>query len=174
MDALDFQRHAEALIATLSSPAQQDAHQVEQRRAISASYYALFHILAGAGAQLISPADAVLRNQVTRAFSHTAIRRVCDAYARSSKQPFPQALASLNRGSADPRLVNVAAAFALLQDARHLADYDMLAIFVLSDTLELVEAARSALNDFQAVQSDLNTHVFLTALLLSDKWTRRG
>ena len=174
MDALDFQHHAENLVAALGNPPQPGPNQVGQRRAISASYYALFHMLAGAGAQLVAPTDAVLRNQVARAFSHTVTRKVCDACERSPKQPFPQALSHLNRGTADLRLVNVAATFALLQDARHLADYDMLAVFVLVDTVELIEAARSALDDFQAIRPDPDTQVFLTALLLSHKWTRRG
>ncbi len=102
------------------------------------------------------------------------MRKVCDASARSPDRPFPLALAYLNRGAADPRLTNVAAIFGLLQDARHLADYDLLTFFVLADTLELVEAASLALDDFQAIQSAPGTHIFLTALLLADRWTRRG
>lgn len=174
MDPGDLQRHAVALVAQPSDPTQQGPSRIERRRAVSSSYYAPFHTPARAGARAVAPADAVLHNQVARAFSHTAMRKVCDAYARSPDRPFPQALAHLNRGTADPSLTNVAASFGLLQDARHLADYDLLTFFVLADTLELVEAASLALDDFQAIQSAPGTDIFLTALLLSDRWTRRG
>ena len=141
---------------------------------MSSSYYALFHMLASADARLVAPTDAVLHNQVARAFSHTAVGKVCDAYARSPDRPFPQALSHLIRGVSDLRLTNVAVTFALLQDAWHLADYDLLTFFVLADSVELAEAAGLALDDFQAVEADAGTRIFLTALLLSDKWTRRG
>ena len=39
---------------------------------------------------------------------------------------------------------------------------------------DLVRLAETALADFDAVQSFPETTVFLAALLLADRWTRRG
>ena len=142
---------------------------------MSAAYYALFHALTVAGAQSIAQGNSPLQSQVARAFNHTAMRKVCDAYVRSPARPFQQpGLGHLNPAAPDLRLSGIAGAFAELQEARHAADYDLTYIVNLSDARLLVDLADAALTDFAAIQTLPETQVFLTALLLADRWTRRG
>ena len=171
MTAADLLQHAKRLIAPpVAAPVDTDL-----RRAVSAAYYALFHALTTAGAQLVAGGNNALQNQVARAFNHTAMRKVCDAYVRSPDRPFQQpSLASLNPTAPNLRLSSVAAAFAELQEARHAADYDLTYSIGILDAALLVGLANAALLELAAIQSLPETQVFLTALLLSDKWTRRG
>ena len=170
MNAADLVQHARRLIAPpAAAPAEADL-----RRAVSAAYYAVFHALTVAGAQSVAGGNVPLQSQVARAFNHTAMRKVCDAYVRSPARPFQQpGLGHLNPAAPDLRLSGVAASFAELQEARHAADYDLTYAVSLSDARLLVDLADAALADLAAVQPFPDTQVFLTALL-ADRWTRRG
>jgi len=85
-----------------------DEHTTSQaniRRAISASYYAVFHLLSAAVAEQVSPdLPAGLRECTQRALSHS------------------QMFVLPNPISAE--LASVASDFQELQEARHAADYD--------------------------------------------------
>lgn len=68
----------------------------------------------------------------------------------------------------------IAVTFAELQDARHAADNEMSASYEFQFAAQLVNLAATALEDFDAVQHLPETTVFLIALPLADRWTRRG
>ena len=170
----DWIAHARTLVAPGSDAAAAGPSQIELRRAVSAADYGLFHTLALAGSGIYAAGGERLRFQVTRAFSHTAMRKVCAAYVRSPAKPFTAGLEHLNRRPPSPELIVVAQAFELLQEGRYTADYDLLAVFELEDVAELVAASAKAAQAFQAVRTMPDTVVFLTALLLADRWTRRG
>jgi len=174
VNASDLQAHAHELIAYPTSNPTPNPSEVRLRRASSASYYALFHTLTASGSRMFSSGGDALKNQVTRAYNHAAMRKVCDAYVRSPNNPFPPLLAQLNPGAPDTRLINVARTFARLQDARHLADYDLASPISYSEVVALVAATDAALTDFQAIEALPETTIFPTALLLADRWTRRG
>ena len=123
---------------------------------------------------MFSSGGDALKNQVTCAYNHTAMRQVCDAYVRSPNTPFPPPLAQLNPGAPDNRLTNVARTSTRLQNARHLADDDLAAPISYFEVVALVTATDAALTDFQAVEPQPETTILLTALLLADRWTRRG
>ena len=172
MKADDLLEHARRLIAP---PAEVSTDEADLRRAASAAYYAVFHALTTAGAQSVAAGNIPLQNQVARAFSHTAMRKVCDAYARSPARPFQQpGLAHLNPATPNLHLSGIAEAFAELQEARYAADYDLTYTIGTLDAALLVGLADAALVELAVVQFLPDTQVFLTALLLSDKWTRRG
>lgn len=102
------------------------------------------------------------------------MRKVCDAYVRSPLSPFPSGLEHLSSRPPSPQLTEIARAFALLQEGRYTADYDLRAVIEIEDTAQLVRLAESAYADFEAVKTLPEATVFLTALLLADRWTRRG
>lgn len=172
--AAELVRHARELIGGQYGPPGSASDEVVLRRALSSAYYGLFHRLTTAGSMPFAAGGKPLRFQAARAFSHAAMRKVCDAYVRSPARPFPPGLESLSPSPPDKRLNEVALAFTRLQEGRHLADYDLLAVIEAAYTSELVSIAETALADFDAIQSLPETTVFLTALLLSDRWTRRG
>ena len=172
--AADLIRHARTLITEVSAQPASVPDDVIARRALSSAYYGLFHRLTTAGATPFAPGGDALRFQAARAFSHAAMRKVCDAYVRSPERPFPPSLEQLNPSKPDPRLTRVASTFALLQEGRYSADYDLSAAIQTAYAARLVSLAETALADFDAIQSLSETTTFLAALLLADRWTRRG
>ncbi len=138
--------------------------QASLRRAVSAAYYALFHMLAAEGAQRFVPAEpTLLRAQVRRTYVHANMRNVCRRFSRL--QP-SDALAPLLTLPIDAELVSVAEAFVALQEARHEADYDFTTTFNKIDVLQRVQYARAAVANWRAIRSSPNATVFLVALLL--------
>ena len=172
--ATELVRHARELIGGQYGPPGDAPDETALRRALSSAYYGLFHRLTTAGSMPFTAGGEPLRFQATRAFSHTAMRKVCDAYVRSSARPFPTGLEKLSLNPPDRRLIGIALAFARLQESRHLADYDFSVVIEPPYAADLVRLAETALADFDAIQSLPETTVFLAALLLADRWTRRG
>lgn len=171
MNAADLLQHARRLIA----PPNAAPTEADLPCAVSAAYYALFHALTTAGAQSVAPGNRPLQNQVTRAFNHTAMRKVCDAYVQTPARPYQQpALANLNPAAPNLRLSGIAEGFAELQEARHAADYNLMQRVKIFEAALLIGLANAALLDLAAIQFLPETQVFLTALLLADRWTRRG
>jgi hypothetical protein len=172
--ASDWVAHAQNLLAIHSDAGSTPPSQVELRRAVSAAYYGLFHALTFAGSTVFASGGESLRSQAARAFSHTAMRKVCSAYVRSPLKPFPAGYEHLNEHLPSPELIVVARTFELLQENRFIADYDLLAMFDFQDAKRLVNLSEEALMALETVRTRPGTTVFLTALLLADRWTRRG
>ena len=172
--AAELVRHARELIGGQYGPPGSAPSETVLRRALSSAYYGLFHRLTTAGSMPFAVGGEPLRFQATRAFSHTAMRKVCDAYVRSPARPFPTGLEKLSPNPPDKRLIGMALAFARLQEGRHSADYDFSVVIEPQYAAELVLLAETALADFDAIQSFPETTVFLAALLLAERWTRRG
>jgi hypothetical protein len=136
--------------------------QASLRRAVSAAYYAVFHLLVDAGGRsLTESADVKLRHQLQRAYNHGTMKFVC------------QNLHLLNPILALPlesELVDIASAFVDLQQARHDADYDYSIILIRTDVLQKIALADSALLNWKTVRNVPNARVFLAALLLQRQW----
>ena len=100
-----------------------DARQASLRRAVSAAYYALFHaITERAGAVLLrDPVAEPYRPVVARLFEHRQMKQAADAFKKGQVT----ALLTQESETVSPDLQRVAQAFRVLQDARHLADYDL-------------------------------------------------
>ena len=169
----DMLSHARGLVlrgvSVQAAPSETDA-----RRAVSAAYYALFHPLAAEGAKnSVPPGLSGLRERVSRAFDHGQMRRVCDLFARGSwgSAPVVRPLVTL---PLSPDLVQVAEAFVALQDARHASDYDLSSTLAQRDAVRFVVLASDALEAWARVRGTPNAAVFLTALLLHERWNRRG
>ena len=143
--------------------------QANLRRAVLASYYALFHLLTGESAQRLGPSTpASLTPHIRRAFDHTTMRQVCRAIVT------PQS--GLNQTfhlkvSADLR--RVADAFGSLQDARHKADYDLSSNLTRNEADLKVQEAEDAFAAWKKVRNSDEANIFLVALLLRKEWPRR-
>lgn len=169
----DLLDHAKDLV-TRGASAHPAPSETDARRAVSAAYYALFHLLAAEGASnSVPPGVAGLRERVSRAFDHGQMRRVCDLFARGSWGSAP-AVRPLVTLPLSPDLVQVAEAFVALQDARHASDYDLGSTLAQRDAMRLVVLASDAFEAWARVRGTPNAAVFLTALLLHERWNRRG
>ena len=69
-------------------------------------------------------------------------------------------------------LTDVARIFVQLQEARHLADYDLAAVFDRDQVLNYVDKTQLAMEKWKAIKNTPNANVFLTALLLHGRWSK--
>lgn len=97
--------------------------QVDLRRAVSAAYYAVFHLLIRETVRsLVRSGDAHLRALLPRAFDHAAMAQACRTFVSGGKAP--AILDAVYGNLTIPKaLETVAQAFIDLQKARHDADY---------------------------------------------------
>lgn len=156
----------------LASKEPKKPKQASLRRAVSAAYYALFHLLTLAGAQALSPArPSRLEARIKRAFTHADINEICK---QLQKGQVPQSLDGLMVSPLEAELRTIAEAFVELQQARHTADYDMDEAFDRADVLQKLGMVERAFAAWKTVRSTPNANVFLAALLLNRRWRTGG
>ena len=142
--------------------------QASLRRSVSASYYALFHLLIDeAVKRMFTGKDrAALRDTFARAFNHGKMQTVAKSY--SEQNPSVAQHSALNGQSLPIQLVRVAGAFVNLQQARHDADYNRAYRLTRSETLDLLSVAQDAFEDWKAIRTTLPADVFLASLLVGN------
>lgn len=118
--------------------------QAEICRAVSATYYALFHTLAHDAANLLVGDRKTTRTkqawrQTYRALNHGRVKTQC---SNRVVNRFP------------PEIQNFAKLFVEMQRRRHIADYDPFAQFSRFRVSQLIVQTRSAIDGFMAVHSD--------------------
>jgi hypothetical protein len=168
---------AEELLEHARFLANLDPHATSQaniRRAISAAYYAVFHLLSAAVAEQVSPGfPAGLRECTQRVLGHSQMFNVAKAFSLQGKNeakglpkgfvlpdPISQELASVSNGFKD------------LQEARHTADYDVLKQYNPGDELALVQQAEKIFKDWNTEKNSKNAPVFLAAMIFGKDWNR--
>lgn len=142
--------------------------QASLRRAVSAAYYALFHLLIrDATVLLITPQP--VRARFARAFDHAEMKQASQAFASAT----PTKVVTLTGGLLIPtELQQVASTFVALQEARHEADYNLATVFTRLEVNNLVARVRQAFQDWSAVRTDPAAQMYLAALLLWKRWNR--
>ena len=146
--------------------------QASLRRAVSAAYYSLFHLLVSeaASSMLRGRKRSDIRLVFRRAFVHGHMKRVAESFAGGTVPKAWQAPMGGAPVSADLR--QVASAFVDLQEARHEADYDFGRRFIRHDVFQLIEAAEKAASSWRNVSGNPEGQVFMTALLVHDRVSR--
>ena len=153
--------------------------QASLRRAVSAAYYSLFHLLAEDAARVMfGGSDAAeLRAVIRRAFQHSTMKKAAIGFgAGNLAEPWKSLLVTPS-----PQLRLVASTFVDLQQGRHQADYDLGRPVIrteAADLIERVEAATAAWNVIRKAVPRSNSYsfearVFLAALLVHDQVSRR-
>ena len=123
-------------------------------RAVSTTYYALFHCLAHACAdRLAGRAGAVGNRPMWRRVYRAPDHRQAKARCESMPSSFPDGVRQFGR------------TFAMLQKKRHLADYDPDYRVGKSEVIAAINDARTAIDRFRAapasVQRDFALHVLM-------------
>jgi uncharacterized protein (UPF0332 family) len=158
----------------LASLDEQTTSQANIRRAISASYYAVFHLLSAAVAEQVSPGfPAGLRECTQRALSHSQMFNVAKAFSQQGQKT----VKSLPKGFVLPdpisaELASIASDFQELQEARHAADYDVLRKFDPVDAISYVQEAEKVFKDWETEKHSKNAPVFLAALIFGKDWNK--
>jgi hypothetical protein len=144
--------------------------QASLRRAESAAYYSLFHLLVADAAQRLVPHSQLeLRNRVSRIFQHAEMKRVCKQFHQGATTP---ALHALLSGPISTELQFAAEIFVAAQEARHSADYDIGSRYTRSKTVSLVHNVELAFIAWRSIRSSDEADVFLAALAFASRWDR--
>jgi hypothetical protein len=142
--------------------------QASLRRAISTAYYSLFHFLLHEATNRLFPArPAALRERASRAFTHFEAKSVCEIFAREKG-----GIKGLTDDALERQLVEIAATFIRLQEARQWADYDLMQTFDRVQVVGYVDQARLAMTKWKMIRNSANANVFLAALLLHNRWNK--
>ena len=141
---------------TASSPRGRP-RETNLRRAISTTYYALFHCMAQSGADLIVGGSGADRSkpawrQAYRALDHGLVRQRCEKRTTISKFPI--------------EIQDFASVFVGMQKSRHDADYDPNASFLKSQVLAMISVAEAAIAGFES-SNRKDRRAFAVYLLLN-------
>ena len=139
--------------------------QASLRRSVSASYYALFHLLVDEATKLMLSGHGrgPLRDCLARAFHHSAMKQTAVEFTKKSISP--KLASGFNRQPLQQQLTDVASSFVQLQEARHDADYNRALRFTRREALDLADMTEQAFRDWEHVRGSLQADTFLTGLL---------
>ena len=154
--------HDDLLAQAFLLPEQIPENQANLRRAISAAYYALFHLLIHECVANWSVPGS--RPSLARMFEHSVMKRVSRRII-DLKQ-------SAVRGE-DPEVVEklreVAGAFVLLQENRQTADYDNIVTWTKTDAIEEVRRAQADFESWHIIRHTSIAQDYLVSLLIKPR-----
>ena len=129
--------------------------QASLRRAVSTAYYALFHLLID---------DAVSkwaverqRSALGRTFEHKAMKTICEDHVKN--------FYSAGKLDSGAKLKNVAQTFAILQQPRHTADYDVAFDWSRTNAIGQIDLVSAAFEDWHSICTEDAAQDFLLNLL---------
>jgi hypothetical protein len=144
-------------------------YQANLRRAVSASYYALFHFLASECARNIAgtaSSDDPFRDLVSRSFVHSDMAEASKRFTKGSSDLPIVVRSALASMAIHASVQQVASVFVTLQEERHRADYDLSRSFVREQVVATLQRSKSAIAAWKSTQSDPSARAYLYALLL--------
>lgn len=146
--------------------------QASLRRAISAAYYSLFHLLIEDASKLLIRGNDLqsLQGLMKRAFKHGEMKAAAKAFSSGN---LPRAIAPTLTRSISSDLRMVASAFVDLQEARHQADYDLSRSVTRQEALDLVTSAEEAFHRWQDIRKQPDAKAFLVMLLNYESLRKR-
>lgn len=148
--------------------------QANLRRAVSAAYYALFHLLVAEASKEFA-SDEKLRARIGRAFTHNEMKAASKSFAGTTLPDHVlEACDSLAAPIVPQPLQSLAKTFVELQEAREEADYGSSHRLSRSDAGILVERVERAFSQWESIRSQQVAKVYLASLLLWKKWSRGG
>lgn len=163
LEPLHLLEQAERL---LSPPEGDDRARLTDRcRAVSATYYAVFHAGLIAAADLFAgegERGTPLYSLAYRSVDHAKMKSLCrEVIQRIPSSKYRQYVPISGWG---PHIVDYAESFVTLNDQRMLADYDPAHILLGSEVEGYIRIARSAIQRLQTA-NDESRRAFLTLLL---------
>lgn len=141
--------------------------QATLRRAISAAYYSLFHLLTSEAAGLFA-GEPGLAAQIGRSLNHGEMKKASQSFSTGQ---LPKSLKPAKGAYAvPPDLKIVAETFIVLQTKRHLADYDLAQQFRKEAVQTLAGQARQAFEAWARIRKSDDARLYLACFLLWKRW----
>jgi hypothetical protein len=143
--------------------------QANLRRAVSASYYALFHHICTQAAGQILPANqSDLRRLVSRTIAHNDIKKVCVQLVQPLLNQMSAKTNSVFQALPKPALKSFCQTFIDLIDLRHRADYDLAIVISKAQALEAKSKVDTALSLWAGI-ADPERAKFVFLVLFNEK-----
>ena len=136
--------------------------QADLRRAVSAAYYSLFHLLISETTSNWNRANS--RNALARMFQHTAMAKASARISDSKLFPFTGEDAFVVK-----KLKAVAQAFVQLHDKRGIADYDNSTFWTRTEALAEVATAVQAFATWGTIRNENISQEYLVSLLIKPR-----
>ena len=131
--------------------------QVDLRRAVSAAYYAVFHLLTTEAA--LNWGNPNQRSRFARVFDHGRMKNCSSKVLARALPVDPTAI----KIAADLRVV--ADSFVKLQQARHTADYDNSKVWSWTEVFETIAQAREAITAWMVIRQTEMAQDYLLDLM---------
>jgi uncharacterized protein (UPF0332 family) len=133
------------------------------RRAVSDSYYSLFHAI---GAEVARPYPAAVQAGAKRMLDHAKAKSMAN---KIKGQKF---LPAASPTTACPALLlPIASNFCELQEARHIADYDERIRHSKNEVIALIDRSESSIATLKAARAQCPDELYAFVLsLLFDRW----
>jgi hypothetical protein len=136
--------------------------QASLRRAVSAAYYAVFHLLIHEATSNWN--NIRLRPALGRAYDHGIMKTASNRILNTRDFPFigedPNVVASLRF---------VALTFAQLQEDRHFADYNLTTDLDATDALNQVKSAQKIFNAWPSISDEQIAQEYLVSLVVKHR-----
>ena len=149
--------------------------EADLRRAVSASYYAVFHLLSAAVASQVSPPTPLgMSGRLQRLLKHREMKNAMESFRTKDSC----ATLSANIGihcAFSPDLAEIAKAYGDLQDARHLADYDVVdsgGAVGLAWASNSFDKAKRIFEAWDRAKTTDEARLFLATLIFGTKWAK--
>jgi hypothetical protein len=180
----DLLTHAKSLVQAASPTA------ADLNRAVSASYYALFHcIIEAIREKFVASGNADVLRAFTASFDHKPMRQICDQVRASSDATLRHALVKgglpdnwvtlfqeapdqeneANRAkrlrTPNANLLTVCIAFAEAQDLRHQADYNLEWSPSLTQATGRVQSTEDAIDAWGTCKDSNDAEIFMLAIM---------
>jgi uncharacterized protein (UPF0332 family) len=145
--------------------------QASLRRALSTTYYALFHFMIEESTRMMIGSSARsenLRKLAARAFIHGKMKSVCEQFAKPTPRPLLATFWSSLQPYMNSDLQQICATFVDMQALRHEADYDMAQIFLRSEAVNAVKRTGDAMSAWKRLtqQNEELARLFVVCLML--------
>ena len=142
-------------------------NQANLRRAVSAAYYGLFHLLVRA--TVLKRSDPIHQARMARIFEHERMKKVSGAAIKSMGTEIDLSDSNSIEVIRLTELKKVAQAFIVLQHARHDADYNLEKPLDLADAIVEVNRANSAFVSWEMTRNSEVAKDYLFSLLFKEK-----
>jgi len=145
-------------------------NQVNLRRAVSATYYAVFHLLIDEALRAfigVPSQNVALSAALARCFKHTEMLKAAEDFAKPT--PSKRIRRRLGSTPIDPRVQKLAELFRLLQERRHQADYERDVIFTRTEVLTLISRTRRVVDEVEQFRNESSFLLFLLACLVYER-----
>lgn len=154
--------HDDLLAHALALVHEQPPSQLTLRKAVSAAYYAVFHLLIFESTEHWD--NSGLRTTLGRAYDHGLMKSTSNRILDGREFPYtnenPQVVRDLRE---------IAQGFSQLQEDRHFADYNLTKPLNPVDALRQVKAAEKIFLTLSAVKTEQIIQEYLTLLLVKKR-----